>query len=340
MWDDFPKEIIKYEDVIVELSGGGKVANNIINLLEDNSFIVIYIDTDTKICIKRSKDINFKDTPYPKEFKEPIEETIKRLGNDFENQINNRWTKALKIIKVKSSDDPIKFALPQYHELFKLKAVLRNIKGSLFTFGSTGRGMMNNSSDVDTYFLTKESKDNLYKILSKEFDSVHIMQNEFVIRENDILLEMNYINDIKDAYYFYSTSFITNPSKTILKDDFDIIDDLKKASKLEPNKKEIVDFTVERLDYYVESLRRLILKNDEYKYYFHNNIVVHEYVRLKAFLKDEFAYNYLPHNAKQYLTEEEWKNILYSYGDNQETHYQMVRKMSDEIIYKIKELYK
>ena len=112
-----------------------------------------------------------------------------------------------------------------------------------------------------------------------------------------------------------------------------------KASKIEPNKKEIVDFTIERLDYYVESLKRLILKNDEYKYYFHNNIVVHEYVRLKAFLNGEFAYNYLPHNAKQYLTEEEWKNILYSFGDNQETHYQIVRKMSDDIITVVKNKY-
>ncbi len=339
MWNDFPKEIMKYNDVIVELSGGGKVADNAISLLEDNSFIVIYIDTDSNTCIDRSKKKNFNETPYPREFNESIEETINRLGIDFEQQINSKWTKALKIIKVKSNDDPTKLALPQYHELFKLKEVLSNVKGSLFTFGSTGRGTMNNSSDVDTYFLTDETKEDLHAILSKEFDSVHIMQDEFVIRENDILLEMNYINDIKDAYYFYSTGFITNPSKTILKDDFNIIDDLVKASKIEPDKKAIVSFTIERLDYYVESLKRLILKNDEYKYYFHNNIVVHEYIRLKAFLKDEFAYNYLPHNAKQYLSEEEWNNILYSFGDNQSTHYEVVRKMSAEIISEIKRKY-
>ena len=339
MWNDFPQEIIKHKDVIVELSGGGKVADNIINLLEENSFIVIYIDTDSNTCIERSKNKNFKCTPYPNEFKEPIEETINRLGFDFENQINDKWSKALKIINVKSDDSPAVLALPQYHELFKLKDVLSNIKGSLFTFGSTGRGMMNNSSDVDTYFLTNEPKEKLYDVLSKKFSSVHIMQDEFVIRENDILLEMNYINDIKDAYYFYSTGFIKNPSKTILKDDFNIIDDLFKASKIEPNKKEIVNFTIERLDYYVESLKRLILKDDDYKYYFHNNIVIHEYIRLKAFLKDEFAYNYLPHNAKQYLTEEEWKNILYSFGDDKELHYKTVRKMSDRLIKSVKEIY-
>lgn len=340
MWNDFPKEIMKYNDVIVEMSGGGKVADNVINLLDVNSFIVLYVDADPLDCIERSCNKNFKATPYPKEFKEPIEETIKRLGIDFENQIMTKWDKALKIIKVKSKDDPLKIALIQYHELFKLKDVLSNIKGSLFTFGSTGRGMMDNSSDVDTYFLCEESKEVLYKILSNKFESVRLMKDEFVIRENNILLEMNYINDIKDAYYFYSTGFITNPNKTILKDDYHIVDDLFIASKIEQDKNEIVNFTVERLDYYVESLKRLILKKDEYKYYFHNNIIVHEYVRLKAFLKGEFSYNYLPKNAKEYLTKEEWDKILYYFGDDQEKHYRKVRTMSDDIINEVKKIYK
>ncbi len=339
MWNDFPQEILKHKDIIVELSGGGKVADNVIKLLDENSFIVVFVDTDSNTCIKRSENKNFNDTPYPKEFKESIEETITRLGKDFEEQINSKWCKALNIIKVNSNDDPSKLALLQYHELFKLKDILSNVKGSLFTFGSTGRGTMDYSSDVDTYFLCEETKDNIFNILSKEFESVHVMQNEFVIRENGVLLEMNYINDIKDAYYFYSTGFITNPYKTILKDDYNVINDLIVASKIEPNKKEIVKFTIERLDYYVESLKRLILKNDEYKYYFHNNIVVHEYIRLKAFLNDEFAYSYLPHNAKQYLLEEEWNNILYSFGDNQNIHYEVVRKMSYNIIQKIKYKY-
>ena len=340
MWNDFPKEIMKYNDVIVELSGGGKVADNITNLLDENSFLVIYVDTDSNTCIERSKNKNFNDTPYPKEFKESIDDTINRLALDFEEQINKKWSKALNIIKVKSSDNPSKLALIQYHELLKLNDILSNIKGSLFTFGSTGRGTMDYSSDVDTYFLCKETKEKIYDIVSKEFESVRLMQNEFVIRENGVLLEMNYINDIKDAYYFYSTGFITNPYKTILKDDYNVINDLIVASKIKPDKKEIVNFTIERLDYYVESLKRLILKNDEYKYYFHNNIVVHEYIRLKAFLNDEFAYNYLPHDAEQYLSEEEWNNILYSFGDNQSTHYEVVRKMSDDIIKKIKIIFR
>ena len=332
MWKDFPNEIMKYDDVIVELSGGGKVADNTIKQLEANSFLVLFVDTNPTICIERSKNKDFQKTPYPEEFKESIEDTINRLGLDFENQINKRWEKALNIIKVSPDTNINMIPLLQYHELFKLKNILNNIKGSLFSFGSTGRGTMDNSSDVDTYFLCDKPKEYLFSILKEKFESVRLMANEFVIRENDILLEINYINDIKEAYHFYSTGFITNPYKTILKDDFNIINDLISASKMEPCKMEEIKFTIERLDYYVESLKRISLKNDEYKYYFHNNIVVHEYVRLKAFLNDVFAYSYLPLNAKDYLSDEEWKNILYAFGDDMVHHYNLVRTMSDEII--------
>ncbi|MBO4694510.1 MAG: hypothetical protein J5656_01105 [Clostridia bacterium] len=339
MWREFPNEVLKYNDVIVELSGGGQVASNIVKQLEENSFLVLFIDVNSDVCIERSKTKDFKRTPYPKEFKEPIEETIKRLGKNFETNINKVWSKALNIIKIDSNVDVTKLPLLQYHELFKLKETLVNYEGSLFTFGTTARGLMDNSSDVDTYFLCKERKEKIKQDLSSKFDSVKIMQDEFVIRENGILVEMNYINDINKALYFYGTSLVKNPYKTILKDDYGVIYDLIVASKIEVDKNKIIDFTIDKLDYYVESLPRITLKNDEYKYYFHNNIVIHEYVKLRAFLKDEFAYSYLPKDAKKYLTEEEWINIMYSFGDDMIKHYEVVRKMSDEIINEVRNKY-
>jgi hypothetical protein len=42
---------------------------------------------------------------------------------------------------------------------------------------------------------------------------------------------------------------------------------------------------------------------------------------------------------KQYLTDEEWKNILYSFGDDKEIHYITVRKMCDELINSVNEFY-
>lgn len=334
MWNSFPKEVLKHNDVIIELSGGGEVAKNIVKQLEENAFLVLYVDADVQTCIERSKTKDFLRIPYPKEFQEPIEETIKRLGESFETKINKIWSKAIKIIKVDLNTDINRLPLIQYHELFKLKDTLAGYKGSLFTFGSTARGSMDISSDVDTYFLCKESKEKLYQVLSNKFVSVRLMQDEFVIRENGVLVEMNYIDNIKNSYY-YSTGSITNPYKTILKDDFGVIGELVAASQTKIDRVQEVKSTIERLDYYVESLPRISQKNDEYKYYFHNNIVIHEYIKLKAFLNNVFDSSYLPKEAKNYLTKEDWKNLFFTFGDDMKEHYKVVRLMSDEIIEKV-----
>lgn len=260
MWNDFPKEVFKYDDVIVELSGGGRVAENVVRELQDNSFVVLYVNANVETCIERSKTKDFKKTPYPKEFKEPIEETIKRLGKLFDNTILKLWSRAMKTIMVDSCVDVTRLPLLQYHELFKLKEVLKCYRGSLFTFGSTARGTMDNSSDVDTYFLCKEPKETIKNALSKRFDSVRMMQDEFVIRDNGVLVEMNYIDDIQKAIHYYSTGMIKNPYKSILKDDYYVIDELVAASSVEVDKGKEISSTIERLDYYVESLPRIALK--------------------------------------------------------------------------------
>lgn len=260
MWKDFPREIIKYCNVIVELSGGGEVTKNINELLKENSFLTIYVDTDVETCLERSKNKDFSKIPYPKEFSESIEEIIERLGKDFDKCIEEEWKKSINIIKVNSDIDVSSLPLRQYHELLKLSDTLKEIRGSLFSFGSTGRGEMSKSSDVDTFFLTKIPLEDLYGILSYNFDCVNIMGKEFVIRENGILLEVNCIEDINDARLFYNRSLITNPRKTILKDGYNIMNDLIKYSNEHINLDDEVDYIIERLDYYVESLPRIIEK--------------------------------------------------------------------------------
>ena len=114
---------------------------------------------------------------------------------------------------------------------------------------------------------------------------------------------------------------------------------ISKLNFEEENTEKEIEYVKERLMYYVESLPKLTVYGDEYKYYFHNNIVVHEYVKLKAFLNGVFEYSYLPKNAKKYLKEEEWEKILFNFGDDQIKHYENVKKMSLDLIQEIIEKY-
>lgn len=341
MWSSFPEEVAKYDDVIVELSGGGKVAENILNKLEENSFVVLKVNTKLETCLKRNMVKDFSKTPYPKEFATPIDDVIRKIDADIKNgSIERLWSKAIKIYDVESNCDIRTLPLYHYHLLFKVKKALSTVKGSLFTFGSTARGEMKVASDVDLFFLTDIKKEDILQKMKEHFSNVRIMENEVIVRENGVLLEMNYINNIKDAYYFYSTGSIKYPNKTILKDDFKIIDDLFIAANNKADIKKEIEFIIERLNYYVESLIPITLKGDEYKFYFHNNIIVHEYIKLKAFIAGETERLYLPLMAKKYLNNVEWDNILYFYGKDQSYHYTVVRKMADDIINVVEKILK
>lgn len=340
IWDDFPKEISKHDDAIIELTGFGKVSENIVNILDNNSFLVIKVNTDVETCLERNKIKDFNKIPYPKEFNQPIEKTTKDIDRKLQNGlIEDIWQKAINIIEVSSDINVNELPLMQYHLLFKLKDILSKYVGSLFTFGSCGRGTMKNTSDVDLYFLTNVKKEEIFTKLKNEFDEVRLMANEFVIRDNGILVELYHICDIKEANLFYNTSLIKNPCKTILKDDFNILNQLIAFSKESFDKKKEINFTIERLNYYIESLPTLIKKGDEYKYYFHNNIIVHEYVRLKAFMNDVFDFSYLPLQAKQYLSDAEWNDIIYNFGEDQLKHYKTVKKMGLKLIEEVSSKY-
>ena len=42
-------------------------------------------------------------------------------------------------------------------------------------------------------------------------------------------------------------------------------------------------------------------KGDVYKYYFHTNIIIHEYMKLNYFLDGKTEYSYLPKQGMDYI---------------------------------------
>ena len=342
LWETFPQEILKYKNVIVELSGGGKVSENILNSLDKNSFIVLKINAPLNVCLSRSDASKFEKIPYPHyPYMGTITDTILTIDkNMLDGCIERIWNKALAIISTNSNIDVNMLPLSQYEMIFMLKEVLSSIKGSLFIYGSAGRCDMNITSDVDMYIFTLEPFEKVGQLLKKSFSDVRIMGDMFIIRNKKILAELTYINSINDAKLFYNRSLIKNPEKTLLKDDFLVLSKLEDFSKIKINCEKEIKYTVERMFYYVESLTRIISKNDEYKFYFHNNIIIHEYIKLKAFLQNNFDYSYLPRNAKQYLAEGEWNSIVFMFGDNMQLHYKTIKALVLKVISDVEKKYK
>ena len=334
MWTDFPAEVMKYDDVIVEFSGFGHIADHLINLLPDHSCIVLYVKSSVDECIRRISEAKFTSIPYAKFVgAETLEQTINRIGIDLDHgELHKKWgKKALHIIECNSGE--MDLPLLQYHYIFRLRDILIPYSECLFLFGSAGRQEMTSLSDVDMFCLTKTPVQNIAEKLSKIFTSIDIMGNEIIVRDNGILMELYCIEDIEEARVFYRESAITDIVKSVIIDNIGIIPKLTLFSSEEVDYEKEISHTISRLKYYVESLKTLAKKKDQYKYFFHNNIVVHECVRIKAFSKGHFRRNYLPLHAKDYFTNEEWDILFYHFGDDMDEHYYQLKIFVKKVLY-------
>ena len=71
--------------------------------------------------------------------------------------------------------------------------------------------------------------------------------------------------------------------------------------------------------YFVLSLPPIARKADQYKHYFHNNIVVHNIIQLKALASGDDFLNLLPPNALRFLQPDDVVDLVYNLGDDMVT---------------------
>ena len=90
-----------------------------------------------------------------------------------------------------------------------------------------------------------------------------------------------------------------------------------------------IEYLVSELLYFVKSLPKIIEENDRYKYYFHFNIIVHNYIRVNEILKGNVKYNYLPK-----VDYDEYKELIELDQSDLNTHYIKTREMVRKLLKK------
>jgi hypothetical protein len=80
-------------------------------------------------------------------------------------------------------------------------------------------------------------------------------------------------------------------------------------------------------------------RRDEYKYYFHGNIILHDFVSLKALLSRVQEKNYLPVNSKQFFSEEDFNVLLPPFKNDQEIYFKALIPFFRKILYEAKKIY-
>ena len=219
LWSSFAKDVLNHENAIVEFSGGGKIAENIISGLTPKTCIVFKILEDVAICLDRIKTKDFSATPYPKyPGAESLEETIIRIDRNMQDGIiEHTWSEsAIKIFDIKDVSELEKIPFVHYEKTIKLINLYKDTDVKMFMFGSMGRGELSFNSDIDLFLLSDKDASYHANIIRDYFDKVSVMGNEVVIREDGVLIELDVIREIKEAECFYSTGNIKNVKATII----------------------------------------------------------------------------------------------------------------------------
>jgi type I restriction enzyme R subunit len=314
-----------------------KVRKDIIKLVEGYSWILQVTDFEDADLHKKVIFYKFFAKYLRTGDGETIDDTIKRLDTLFKQGLVDQSFKNKYIKKyiVNSYENLSTLPLRQYENAIRLADHLQDKYNYLFAFGSLGKGSLHSYSDIDLFLVSSFPFDEIINDIKDPFPKGEyiVQRNQIAIYIDGSLVEVNVIRELKEAELFYKKSEITDASKTILLGDEKLLENLNNLleSFQEDFTKEF-QFTCSRLHYYAKSLVFVASKNDLYKYYFHNNIVIHEYLKLSYFMKGHKEFSYLPKFAYQYLTHEEWSRLLFTFDMDMINHTKVIQDMVDQII--------
>ncbi len=336
----FVEAVTRNDNIIVELSGMGPLARQLQEAIPPKTFIILYVDTDAEICVRRLKDKDFSRIPYPV-YQEEMSDTIRRIGKELINgELHQLWlSKALQIIRIISIDELTNLPFSHYEKLCDiLKLLIPNTDvKEIVAFGSLGRNELSKLSDIDLSITTTMTVDEVAKLYKYVADITFIdtVENKVTIRFGDILIELVIVQNQKDNMWYYVNSMVKCSEATVIKGDADLVQALQTAiDDFSFNEEKMIEQTIKRLIFFVLSLDNIAKKGDDYKFFFHNNIIIHEIIRLQLFSKGVFQYNYLPKMALDKLEGIDIKNLLYDFNIDKQKHIKNIKAITAETLKK------
>lgn len=329
----FVQSVVKHKNAIVEATGLGPLGKMLENSFRDLFGVILYVETPISVCLERIQPEKFNDIPYPP-FSETLENTIKRCGAEFkQGDLASLWSKKIlhqfvingnQNFTEQLDEIPLEI-LSHFEDLVSVLSASEEIQ-SLFTFGSMSKGEMTGSSDIDLFAVTSLTVTEMEMIINLKAQPKLIfsdsIRNKLTLRyKGNLLIEIYCIKTIEEAASFYRESKIRNVKQTLYIGDSSVIKTLEEFSNYDLNKKLLVEELISEIFYFICSLPGIQQRGDKYKYYFHGNIILHDFVRLKALLSGVHDKNYLPVNSKQFFSGEDFKVLLPPFEGDQDIYF-------------------
>lgn len=330
----FYLSINKTQNAIIEMVGFGDIATNIIESLDKNSCIIIYIESPLNICLKRlkTKKKMLESIPYPESINN-IEKTIRNLDAYFtRGKLQEKWEKAYLIFyKINTMDNLSDFIkrlpLEHYHYLSEVIHILKsNNYKKLVSFGGLGRCDINIFSDLDLILITKKKISQVYELLKNFFEKmkyfkIYALDEKIIINiHSHITIEVAIVHKFCEYIQFYHGSSITNISKSILLGNEKLEKEIKHLIiNYKPN---VInrDICEKKINYYVELLQKAYLANDDFRFYFMNNLIVNQVVRVLCLKENITEFLYCPKNINTLVKKYNVKTILWDMITDKQKH--------------------
>jgi predicted nucleotidyltransferase/shikimate kinase len=337
----FIDKVVNSENVFVELTGMGPLGKSLVDELVSKSFIVLYIKENVETCIERISEKTFSNTPYPK-FNEKIDDTIIRLDKELQSgELHKLWKdKSLSFLEITECQKVLDIPVVHYNYFINVINKMINNAGikEIIVYGSAARQNLTFLSDIDIFITTDYSVCDIERIFHDmaECDFSDTTGNKVVLFFKDIMVEIVVVKQIQDNIKYYLTSNIKDISASIIKGSIETYNEINKEHlNYFPDIKKLKEETIKRLIYFVLSLKKLAIINDDYKYFFHNNIIIHEITRLLYFNNNMIEYEYLPKNAIDIYGEINIKDLLYDFNKNKNSHIMKILEIIKKVLHKI-----
>ena len=332
----FNSSIKKTKNAIIEMVGFGSIATNIIESLGKNSCVIIYIECPLNVCLKRlkAKKKVLENVPYPESINN-IEKTIKNLDAYFRlGKLQEKWNNVcLKFYKIDITSDLNSFIetlpLEHYHYLSEIIYVFKskNYK-KLISFGGLGRCDINIFSDLDLILITKKEVKFVYELLKNFFEylrikyfKIYILDEKIVIKFSiHIVIEIAVVNKFSAYIQFYHGSNIIDISKSILLGNEILEKEIKYLLTNHIPIKYNRDICEKKINYYIELLQKAYFTDDDFRFYFMNNLIVNQVIRVLCLRENITEFLYCPKNINELIKKYKVKTILYDMITDKQKH--------------------
>ena len=295
----FVSSVEDNNNIFVECTGLGPLGNKLANGKAYKTDIVIHITSDLHQCLSR---LDYKDlalTPYP-DVTEPITATIERCHKEFERgDLEALWSdKVLAIFRIQSLNELDELPLLTIHHFSNIINRILDDPSvtTIMPYGSIATGTMSKNSDIDCYIVSSQSVDHFKQILAKT-NSVLVdnIDNKLILYyQKGNVIELVVLPKLEGGIKYLIGSNINSFSNQCVKsttNDRNLLDSIQYLStKIVGDESKLVSEMI----YFTYTLPRLLRDRNLYKYYFHFNILLHNYIRLNERLNGNTNKNYLP----------------------------------------------